>query len=106
MSSPGSAPRFGAPLTSSDPPHGDDGARGRDVPRNGDELTARQAWATEVAARMTELPDRQAAALRLVYSHELPYSEVAAWLGTTAAEVHSLLADGLRRLGQLMQTGS
>ncbi len=53
---------------------------------------------------MTALPGRQATALRLVYSHELPYCEVAAWMGTTSADVQTLVADGLLRLGQMMRT--
>lgn len=58
----------------------------------------RRRWAQDIDQALGQLPDRQITAVRLVYSHGMPISEAAAWLGTTTAEASRLVADALQHL--------
>jgi DNA-directed RNA polymerase specialized sigma24 family protein len=60
-------------------------------------------WAEEVGRHLAALPEQQALALRLTYSHALPPHEVAAWLGVTQDEVPRLVAVALIQLGDLLR---
>ena len=66
----------------------------------------RYAWAIEVAQQLATLPDAQQSALRLVYTHGLPFSEAAAWLGLRREDFDTLISTALRRLGARLQSVS
>ena len=56
-------------------------------------------WTRELTNEVGQLADREQTAIRLVYAHRLPLSEVAAWLGIRPDEMSRLLSAALRNLG-------
>lgn len=56
-------------------------------------------WVAELSSTIRALPDRQATAIRLVYTHGLPISEAAEWAGVSGRQMTILLADALRSIG-------
>lgn len=62
----------------------------------------RRAWAETVSTQLQRLSDTHATALRLVYGHQLPQREVAAWMGLTASQVSTVLSEALLTLGTML----
>lgn len=58
-------------------------------------------WA-ELVTSLHGLPDREASAIRLVYTHHVPLVEAAAWLGVGRQEMDCILSSGLRSLGEAL----
>jgi DNA-directed RNA polymerase specialized sigma24 family protein len=66
----------------------------------------RQRWNADVARTVSTLAQPQAAALRLVYADGLGEMQAAEAMGLTRNEFSSVVAQGMRRLGQLLMSHS
>jgi DNA-directed RNA polymerase specialized sigma24 family protein len=62
----------------------------------------RRAWIDDVTQKLDALTEPQVAALRLVYANGLLQSEAATRMGLTPQDLSVVVAQGLRRLGQLL----